>query len=108
MLLFIFLPLLVYVIYPPEVKSSPAVPAWAGEELKKMGTISGKEIGMALLAMLALGLWIFGGEMINATTVAIVILSLMVIRQDRRVGRRDRQQSSVERARVVRHSDDNG
>jgi len=79
MLLFILLPLLVYLIYPPEVKSSPDVPAWASEELKKMGRISGKEIGMALLALLALGLWIFGGEMINATTVAIVILCLMVI-----------------------------
>jgi len=79
MLLFIFLPLLVYLIYPPEVKSSPDVPAWARDELKKMGRISGKEIGMALLAFLALGLWIFGGEMINATTVAIVILCLMVI-----------------------------
>jgi di/tricarboxylate transporter len=34
-LLFIFLPLMVYKIYPPELKSSPDVPIWAGEELKK-------------------------------------------------------------------------
>lgn len=79
LLLFIFLPLLVYIIYPPEVKSSPDVPVWARDELKKMGRISVKEIAMALLAFLALGLWIFAGEWINATTVALLILSLMIL-----------------------------
>ena len=78
-LLFIFLPWLVYKIYPPELKSSPDVPVWAGEELKKMGRVSFKEISMALLALLALGLWIFGGDFINATTVALLVLSLMVM-----------------------------
>ncbi|HEX9142885.1 MAG TPA: anion permease [Candidatus Binatia bacterium] len=79
LLLFIFLPLLVYKIYPPELKSSPDVPVWAADELKKMGGIHIKEFSMALLALLALGLWIFGGELINATTVALLVLSLMVI-----------------------------
>jgi len=78
-LLFILLPWLVYKIYPPEIKSSPDVPVWAANELKSMGRISMKEIGMALLALLALGLWIFGGDLINATTVAIVVLCLMVM-----------------------------
>lgn len=78
-LLFVFLPWIVYKIYPPELKSSPDVPIWAGEELKKMGRVSVKEIAMALLALLALSLWIFGGDFINATTVALLILSLMVI-----------------------------
>ena len=79
LLLFLVLPLIVYKIYPPEVKSSPDVPVWAADELKKMGGISVREIGMALLALLALGLWIFGGELINATTVALLVLCLMVI-----------------------------
>ena len=78
-LLFIFLPLIVYKVYPPEVKSSPDVPVWAASELEKMGRVSMKELGMALLALLALGLWIFGGDMINATTVALLVLSLMVM-----------------------------
>ena len=77
--LFLVLPLLIYKIYPPELKSSPDVPVWAAAELGKMGHIKLKEIGMALLAMLALGLWIFGGDFINATTVALLVLSLMVI-----------------------------
>ena len=37
LLLFIFLPLIVYKVYPPELKSSPGVPVWAAGELKKMG-----------------------------------------------------------------------
>jgi len=78
-LLFIFLPLIIYKIYPPELKSSPDVPVWAAEELKRMGCITTREISMAVLAFLALGLWIFGGEFINATTVALLVLSLMVM-----------------------------
>jgi di/tricarboxylate transporter len=78
-LLFVLLPLIVYKIYPPELKSSPDVPIWAAEELKKMGRLSVREISMALLALLALGLWIFGGDLINATTVALLVLSLMVM-----------------------------
>ena len=79
LLLFVCLPWLVYKIYPPELKSSPDVPIWAGEELKRMGRISIKEIAMALLALLALGLWIFGADFVNATTVALLVLSLMII-----------------------------
>ena len=79
LLLFVFLPWIVYKIYPPELKSSQDVPVWAAAELKKMGCVTIKEISMALLALLALGLWIFGGDFINATTVALLVLSLMVI-----------------------------
>jgi L-tartrate/succinate antiporter len=78
-LLFVFVPLIVYKIYPPEVKSSPEVPIWAAEELKKMGGISVREASMGLLAVLALALWIFGGTMINATTVALLVLCLMIV-----------------------------
>ena len=78
-LLFVLLPLIVYKIYPPELKSSPEVTTWAAEELKRMGRITFKEVSMAVLALLALGLWIFGGELINATTVALLVLSLMVM-----------------------------
>jgi hypothetical protein len=40
-----------------------------------MGGITLKEISMALLALLALGLWIFGGELINATMALLVLRS---------------------------------
>jgi len=106
-LLFVFLPLIVYKIHPPEVKSSPDVPVWAGNELDKMGCISAKEIGMALLALLALGLWIFGGDIINATTVGILVVCLMVM--GRIVAWDDaRKQTGMERPGMVRHAGHHG
>jgi len=44
-----------------------------------MGKISSKEVTMALLAILALALWIFGGKFIDATMAAMVVISLMII-----------------------------
>lgn len=78
--LFLVTPLLVYWIYPPTQKTSPEAPAWAAEELKKMGTISLKEILMASFAGLALILWIFGKEFkIDATIAAVSIVVAMVL-----------------------------
>lgn len=78
--LFLVTPLMVYLIYPPTQKKSPEAPAWAAEELKKMGPISFKEILMAIFAFLALVMWIFGKELkIDGTTAAIVVVALMVL-----------------------------
>jgi L-tartrate/succinate antiporter len=78
-ILFLLVPLLVYVIYPPSVKESADAPKWAGAELAKMGSMSGKEMTMGALAILALLLWIFGGKQFDATTVALLGLCLMVL-----------------------------
>ena len=43
-LLLVFVPLLAYWLYPPEVKEGAEVSEWAGKELDKMGGITGKEI----------------------------------------------------------------
>jgi L-tartrate/succinate antiporter len=77
--LFAVLPLLVYWIYPPGVKRSDEVPRWAEAELARMGTTSRQEVTMALLALLALVLWIFAGRWTSATTVALVSLCLMLV-----------------------------
>jgi L-tartrate/succinate antiporter len=77
--LFLLMPYVIYVLYPPEVKESADAPKWAGEELKKMGGISRKELTMALLAVGALLLWIFGGKQFDATTVALLGVSAMVL-----------------------------
>jgi L-tartrate/succinate antiporter len=79
LLLLLAVPLLTYVLYPPEVKSGDEVPAWAAKELKTMGALSRREIELAALVLLALALWIFGGDIINATTVAIAVIAIMVI-----------------------------
>jgi len=78
--LFLLTPFLAYVLFPPTQKSSPEAPAWAAEELKKMGSITFREILMGLFALLALVLWIFGKELgVDGTTAAIVVVSLMVL-----------------------------
>ncbi len=78
-ILILVLPYLVYKIYPPEIKISGEVQAWASRELDKMGKFSRKELVMALLAILALSLWIFGGTLMDATTVVGAVISLMLI-----------------------------
>jgi L-tartrate/succinate antiporter len=78
-LLLIAIPLLTYWLYPPEIKEGQEVPVWAGQELAKLGKISGKEVALAVLVLIALALWIFGGSFINATTVALVVISLMLL-----------------------------
>jgi L-tartrate/succinate antiporter len=78
-ILILILPYLVYKIYPPEIKSSEEIPSWASQELDKLGKFSRKELVMALLAVLALALWIFGGNFIDATTAAGFVISLMII-----------------------------
>jgi L-tartrate/succinate antiporter len=78
-LLLASLPLLVYWIYPPEVKQSGEVPAWADDELAKMQTISRRETTLAILVAMALLLWIFGGSFIDATTVVLLVVSLMLV-----------------------------
>lgn len=78
--LFLISPWLSYVLYPPTQKKSPEAPLWAAEELKKMGAITFKEILMAVFAVVALILWIFGKELkIDATTAAVSIVALMVL-----------------------------
>lgn len=78
-ILFATLPLLIYWIYPPEIKSTEGVGKWAADELKKMGKLSRNEILMGLLATIALILWIFGGQWLDNTTVALMVLMVMII-----------------------------
>jgi L-tartrate/succinate antiporter len=77
--LLLVLPLLVYFLYPPEVKSGEEVPNWAKGELARLGALTVREIELAVLVLLALTLWIFGGDVINATTVAMAVVALMVV-----------------------------
>ncbi|MCB9138680.1 MAG: anion permease [Caldilineaceae bacterium] len=77
--LFLLVPFLTYILYPPEIKTSNEVPAWARQELKDMGPFSRNELIMALLALLALVLWIVGGNFIHGTMVALAVICLMLI-----------------------------
>ncbi len=78
--LFLLVPYLAYIIYPPEQKKSPEAPAWATEELNKMGPITKKELIMLGLGLLALVLWIFGKQIgIDSTVAAVSVLCLLVL-----------------------------
>ncbi|XOB62622.1 DASS family sodium-coupled anion symporter [Campylobacterota bacterium DY0563] len=78
--LFLAVPYLAYIVYPPEQKYSPEAPAWAAAELEKMGSISKKEILMLCFGILALVLWIFGKQIgVNGTVAAIAVLCLLVL-----------------------------
>ncbi len=101
-LLLVLVPLLTYWLYPPEVKEGAEVPAWAAKELEKMGPLSQREITLGVLVVIALVLWIFGGDIMEATTAAIVVISPDAVAQDRHVGRHRLQQSRMEHAGVVR------
>ena len=77
--LFAITPLLAYILYPPTKKSSEDAPIWAGNELKKLGPITAREILMAVLALGALLSWIFLKDYVQATTVALAAICLMVV-----------------------------
>ncbi len=72
-------PLMSYVLYPPELKRGERLPGWAAGELAKLGPLSIREMALAFLVVSALALWIFGGSFIDATTVGIVVVSLMIV-----------------------------
>lgn len=78
--LFLAVPLLTYIFYPPTQKTSPEAPAWAAKELEKMGAFTKKEFLMLGLGILALVMWIFGKQIgINGTTAALAVLCLLVL-----------------------------
>jgi anion transporter len=89
-LLIALVPLLVYLLYPPQIKSSPEVTSWAKRELEAMGPVSPREWKMAGLIVAAMFFWIFGGNpnislpwlgsnFINATTVVLGIIAAMLV-----------------------------
>jgi L-tartrate/succinate antiporter len=83
-------PLLVYVVYPPEIRVSREVPAWAAEELGRMGPMARQEKVMAALVALAVFLWIvgsnaeislplLGSQFVDATGVVLLVNALMLV-----------------------------
>ncbi|HUK13943.1 MAG TPA: anion permease [Thermoanaerobaculaceae bacterium] len=77
--LLLLVPLLTYWIFPPEVRRSDEVPEWAARELGQMGKVSPRELLLGGYVIVALALWIFGGAFVNATTVALVVVCLMLL-----------------------------
>ncbi len=78
-LLFAATPLLAYFLYPPEIKRGDEVAHWAGGELISMGRITRREVTMGLLAVAALVGWIGGSRWISPVTVALAVISVMLL-----------------------------
>jgi citrate:succinate antiporter/L-tartrate/succinate antiporter len=89
-LLLALVPVLVYVIYPPEIRTSREVPAWAAEELVRMGAFGRAERVMAALVVLAVVLWVvgsnasialplLGSQFIDPTGVVLLAIALMLV-----------------------------
>jgi anion transporter len=88
--LLLLVPVVTYVLYPPEIKTSPEIPVWAGRELAKMGRFSRKEWTMTVLILAAMFFWItgatpgislplLGSNFINATTVVLAVIAAMLL-----------------------------
>ncbi|HKA45398.1 MAG TPA: anion permease [Burkholderiales bacterium] len=79
LILLAIVPLLAYKLYPPEVKEGSEVSQWAASELTKMGGLTKNEMLLLVYVVIALLLWVFGGDVMNATTAALVVIALMLI-----------------------------
>lgn len=73
-------PLILYVIYPPEIKDTPDAPIKAKQELDKMGPLTVNEKITAGALGITVVLWVMGGAWgVNAVGAALVGLSIMMI-----------------------------
>lgn len=78
--LLLLLPLLLYVICPPEIKRVPDAQQWASAELKKMGRMTAMETMMLAGIIFVITFWIGGNRYTDATTAAILGVVLLVAR----------------------------
>ena len=77
---FLIVPLVLYKIYPPELKKTGDAPKVAAQKLKEMGAITKHEWLMLLAFVILLSLWILGGSLsIDATTTAFIGLTLLLL-----------------------------
>ena len=76
----ILAPLVLYVLYPPEVKDSPEAPAKAKEELAKLGPMSGDEKIMTFALSLTVLLWVVGASVgIGSVAAALNGLTILLV-----------------------------
>ena len=76
----ILVPLILYKLYPPEVKATPEAVKMARTSLDKLGPVKRSEWIMAGVLVMLLGLWIFGERNgIDATTTAMVGISVLLL-----------------------------
>ena len=76
----LLVPLVIYILYKPELTKLEGVREMAADRLKSMGAMSRDEIVMTIVALGMLTLWIFGGNWgISATMTALLGLCAILI-----------------------------
>jgi L-tartrate/succinate antiporter len=76
--LLLIVPWLLYMIYPPEVRTAPEAPRWAAQQLAAMGAMTRKEVTLLILVCTALSLWIAAIEHVEPAISAMLVVLLMV------------------------------
>lgn len=75
----ILLPIILFFIYPPEIKSTPEAPKFARQKLEEMGPLKTAEWIMLGTFALLLTLWVLGSEIgIDATVAALLGLAILL------------------------------
>ncbi|KAL3693785.1 hypothetical protein R1sor_007436 [Riccia sorocarpa] len=73
-------PLLMYTLFPPEIKSTPDAPAMAEKKLQALGPVTQGEWVMIATMLLAVTLWVFGDAFGIASVVAAMLgLSVLLL-----------------------------
>lgn len=71
-------PLILYKLFPPEVKDTPDAPAAAAEKLRRLGPVTQNEWSMVATMLLAVTLWVFG-ETLGMASVVAAMLGLCIL-----------------------------
>jgi len=71
-------PVVIYRLYPPEIRTAPEAPRWAADELRALGPMGRREAVLLALVVLALGLWIGATAWLSPGVTAMLIVLLMV------------------------------
>lgn len=79
LLCFLLVPVILYFTCPPELKKTPDASAKAAAELNKLGSVTFKEWLMVGVFILLLVMWVMGDAYLNATTAALLGLSVLLL-----------------------------
>lgn len=79
----IVIPLIIYKIYPPEIKETPNAKKWADDRLADMGPVTKPEKIMSAVFLLAIVLWVLSGiykiPQLDSTFVAFLAVGLLLL-----------------------------
>jgi len=76
----ILIPIIMFIVNPPEIKDTPRAPSFALKKLKELGPMKLDEVIMMIVFIILLTLWILGTKLgVDATAAALLGLCLLLI-----------------------------